>query len=465
MAQAFLGGLNPADLAATLGPVSGVLDLEKYAARKAWDKAHEFKNKSEFGGYVKDKVEWLGDALIDLVVEVLEPIRGVFADLAAHYVKDFAGEMAGGRPDAIATGRGVTAGTTAAGAFDGICAPLGFMGGGNPEEPGAGHAAVQKTLGTLISLHLNTWVVNVISNLTGLGFLHYINSFDDVILSAMNTRSMGRLAFRPYMETYMVAPLTRDLNVAHPLKDTGPGTIVKAYTQGHITYTDFLQRMREKGYAAEIAATYVTEVQKHPSHGDVAWLVNTGVWSEQQGQAQLEAEGYDSSISQPVLLRAMFAGSETIARSIADEVVDEYAHWLIDQEPAQQIIIELGFPKFEQDLYFQLMELKHHRPIRPPYAQVRALYQASMVDLEYVTEWLQAEHYTPDDARAIILMDFATAATRSAHEAQLGAMYRLRSVTYQQKAAADLAKANQAKADAESRLASKYGALAARYGG
>jgi hypothetical protein len=465
MARAFVSEGIAAKLPALDAHSSGTQVAHAAAAVLALLSSFLPKQVGEASDVLKNTATFIVDFVVDVLLKVLQPLRDVFGNVTANYVDYFAQEQGRQRIGGPGNPSPGLQGAAAA-AFDGILRPLGFMGGNtDPSQRGSGEAAAQWVLGCLINLHLNTWVVNEVQDVVGLGILKLFTAFDDVILSAMNTRSMGRLAFRPYMQTFMVDPAVRDLNIKWPLKDPGPGTIVKAYTQGHISYTEFLDKMREKGYASEVAATYITDVQKHPSHSDVAWLVNTGVWTEQQGQAQLEADGIDSSISQAVLLRAMFAGSEALARSIADEVVDEYAHFVIDREAAQQIIIALGFPKFEQDLYIQLMELKHHRPIRPPYAQVKALYQASMVDLEYVTNWLEAEHYTPDDARAIILMDFATAVTRSAHEAQLGAMYRLRSVTYEQKAAADLAKANQAKADAESRLASKYAGLAARYGG
>jgi hypothetical protein len=448
-----------------LQPLALGMSLDMHAAKKAFDKSQGFTNAKALEDYIIAEATKFGDVAVDIVVQLLAPFRAIFANLSAHYVQTFAADMQGGDPNKIPTGAGATVATTAAGAFDGICAPLGFMGGGNPEEAGAGHAAVQKVLGTLVSLHLNTWVVNVLSNLTGLGFLHYINSFDDVILSAMNTRAMGRLAFKPYMDTYMVAPLTRDLNIAHPLKWPAPTTVVRAYNAGQLTNTAFLALMREAGYSEQVAANYLTEIVKHPSAADVAWLVNTGVWTDEQGQAQLELDGYSSQFSGVILERAKLGQSDAIARRIIDECISEVADHLMPIETAEQIIEALDIPRFEEDLYIQLMNLLYHRPRKLSYAQVLALYKASLMTLDDVAAWLESERYTSDDARNLMLLDFTEATQLSAHQAQLGAMYRVRSVTYAQKATADLAKANQTKATAEQALADKYAALASKYGG
>ena len=70
--------------------------------------------------------------------------------------------------------------------FDGVMSPLmGLTSAANPATAGAGQVNAQYTLGGIMGIHLHTWMINILSNLTGVGVLKFINSFDECITGAL----------------------------------------------------------------------------------------------------------------------------------------------------------------------------------------------------------------------------------------------------------------------------------------
>ena len=465
MAHAFTKAAPAIGAGVAQGQADKHLGLHDFQEIVAWLLNKTPKDVKTGGNVLVSSVEYLGDFLVGLFTTVLAPLREIFGNLSGAYVSTFAEEMQARGTGSHGEGQGTSVNTAASQAFDDICAPLGFMGGGNPEEAGAGQAAVQKVLGTLIALHLNTWVLDTIANLSGVGWLHLLNSFDDVILAAMNTRSMGRLAFRPFMQTYMVTPLTRDLNRAHPLKQPAPGSLAKAGLRGAITSDTLLDRLAEEGYGATAAEQIIADASKYLPLADVAWLVNMGIWTDQQGADYLTQDGFPPSMAPVALTRARWAALDPIYREIAAECVSQVAEHVMDIETLQMTLEKLDIPNFEIDAYSQLAQLKAHRQKVPTYGQVKAMYLESIVDLDYVQHWLETSQYDSDDVRDLVLLDFTEEAGEQANRALLGARARVQGDTAAADAQKQIAKADQARADHYNALAAKYAAKAKLYGG
>jgi len=403
--------------------------------------------------------------LLDTAFQDLGPVKELFAALSRQYVGLFVDEQRGyspGHPRSATT----PIGGVASAAFDGILAPLGFLGGGSdPSQAGSGFANSQYVLGSLVNLHLSTWVVNVLSNLLGLGALHFINSFDEVILSAMNTRAFGRLAFRPYLDMFMVQPTKRDLNLQHPLQDPGPESIIKAYVRGELTAEQMKYELRKKGLNDEYSAAILVDTAAKLSVSHVAYLVNHGYWTDEQGIEYLTHLGYPDTLANVVLYDAKYQGVKAIHARLADEAVSQYADHVIDLEEMQMILEQAELPKIEIDAMTVLAKLRANRPRHLSYSQVKEAFLEGVIDLSYVHHWLEVERYTPEDVIALTLLDFSTRDERHLRRAQMGARDRLRSLQATENAAKAKAKAEQAIADAYNRLAAKYGDLASKYGG
>jgi len=184
---------------------------------------------------ILEQGEPMAKQLLTLVGAFMTPVMKDLGDLTALYVNQLvAGQSAVQRGDVSNPHPKME--SVAAGMFDNILAPLaGIYGARNPQTPGAGQANSQFALGSVTSIHLATWAINILSNITGLGALKFINSFDEAVTSAINSRSLGRMAMKPYLTKFMADPLTRDLNVALPLDKLSSATLMKSYIRGSIT--------------------------------------------------------------------------------------------------------------------------------------------------------------------------------------------------------------------------------------
>ena len=403
--------------------------------------------------------------LVDSVFILLQPVRDTAGDVAKNYVGLFAEEQSGNRPG-NPVNSGSKIGGAAAAAFDGILKPLGFLGGEtDPSQPGAGEAASQFVLGSLVNLHLSTWVVNIMSNLTGLGALKFLDDFDDVILAAMNTRAFGRLAFRPFLTTYMVNPTTRDLNRKWPLSDTGPQQYVKDYLRGGLTAEEMKAKLREKGFDDTVAAQILLDTTKELSTDEVGALVNDGYWTSQQGVEYLTMIGYDSNLALVVLNSARYKETARIYQLFAAEVVSEIAAKEMDPAVGERLLTELGIPSTEVHAWTQLAALKQERAKRVSYGQVRELFNLGIVDLSYVETWLTEEGYGQADVTNLILLDFTARDQLTLQQAYRGAHDRLLSVERAAAAVKATAAHETALANANSALSAKYADLASKYGG
>ena len=418
----------------------------------------------EGGQITVDAIILIGQFLIAIIEKLLEPGKDILGALAGAYVSDFANEQrAMGRTGgATTTPSGVA--SVAAGAYDSICAPLGLTTGVDPSKNGAGQQNSQFVLGSLINLHLNTWLINIISNLTGFGFLKFINSFDDCILAAMNTRAMGRLAFKPYMQTLMVDPLTRDLQQQFPIKDAGTTAIIREFIRGATTSADMNTRLAQHGLGATYSAELLSELQKEMSLSDLAWLVARKYWTYDQAQTYLAQIGYPSLYTALVIDHAVDAFEEPWEHELLAEWIYQYENKLIDYPTFVSGVGTSATTTQNGTRALAVGQLKHDRPKRLTYGQVKALFLENLWNADQVETWLTEEGYSAADVQSLFLLDFAQQSERQLVAARLGAKDRLESVINSNDAATATAKANAAKAAAYESVSAAYDAIAKEYG-
>ena len=210
----------------------------------------------------------IGQGIVTAITPAIAGIGDIFGTLSASYVAEVTRHYsmeAGGATKSS----GTPMGNAAQAAFDSIVAPISFFtSGSDPSTDGAGTRNLQQTLGVIVQLHLITWVINVVSNLTGIGALHYINSFNEVLLAALNTRALSRVAMRPYLNTMIVEPITGELNTKWPLKSPAASSDIKQYIRNGITADQLRVNMAKLGYNADVTAQLLLDTA--PAEG-VRW--------------------------------------------------------------------------------------------------------------------------------------------------------------------------------------------------
>lgn len=357
--------------------------------------------------------------LVSGMVEVLKPGVDVLGALTGEYVQIFTDEQrsttpgkAGARPDISRP--------AAAGLFDSILAPLGFLvGGANPATVGAGETNSQFVLGSLVSIHLMTWMVDIIGNLTGAGALKFIHSFDNVITGSLGATVLRRQALKPYLTKFMADPLTRDLNLKMPLEISSPSTLLKSYLRGTLSQDQLNSKMRGKGFAEEITAQLLLDAASLLSLDEVKWLVDHELWTRDQAITHLKQKGYPDTLAPTVLEYLLGDLVRSNMLSLANSLVDLTIDHRMDNTTLRYLLKEAGFTQDEINAFATRAAILGEASRRPTYTQVRNLYQESLVDLDYVLRFLKEENYSDDDADLLVLLEFAKKDERAQAKAQL----------------------------------------------
>ena len=393
--------------------------------------------------------------LVQSVVKLLLPVAGFMGDLSGQYVQMIAGGL-GTAKGGDAANAGAAAGIAAGYAYDHIVAPLALItSNSDPSKAGTGLANVQKTLGGIVSAHLITWVVNVISNLTGVGALKFINSFNEVITSALNARSMSRLCMKPYMDTFITKPSTNELNSMFALNHGSAAGIIKEYLRGGLTADAMRVELRKLGYNDDVVAQLLMDTAKELTLTDISYLVRSKSWTEDQALTYLYNTGWDALAANVALFRETNALVFDLQKRTADALGSHYAKRELREPEFRDTLGALGFTDAETDAYVVLYGVELEFFTQLTYTQVIQLFNESLISLSDVQDFLTLKGNSPESIDLLLLLDFTAADQRQARKAALGAAARLAAIKAEEESTA---KAAQGQAD----LAAAYAALAAK---
>jgi len=357
--------------------------------------------------------------LVKTATTILQPGMGVLSGLTGAYVEQVAASGLDVKPGEPSTGRG-PAGDATKLVFDKIMKPLlGLTTPASPRDVGGGETNAQHILGTIISLHLSTWMVNIISNLTGMGALKWINSFDDAITSGISARGFSRMATRPYLDAFVVKPGTRDLNRRYPLELGSVGGLMKRYNQGRITSEKLKSYLKGLGYDDDVAADLLLDYLKLFSVDDLVYLMDGGVYGFDDAVDALKQQGYPENVARTKLAKPYWDRVDAQYRSLASSLVDAFIDRRIDNTTVRYLLGRAGFAQEEINAMVVRGATLQEIPIRLSLAQVRELYNEGVEDLNFVQNFLVDEGYSDEDVDRLILLYFTKKEERDARKAAL----------------------------------------------
>lgn len=348
----------------------------------------------------------VAEVLVRIVTEGGKPALEILTGLTTFYTGEIVAQIA---PVSRSAGSGAPSGLPAGAQalFDGVLAPLaGLTAARNPGETGAGMANSQYALGGIIGIHLHTWLINILSNLTGLGALKWINSFDEVITGSLNARALGRLALRPYLDKFIATPLTNDLNVNLPLDIGSTSQIVKRYIRGNMSADELKTALRKRGYDDSVAEDMLLDAAKLLTVSAVVYLVKIGQWSMDEAVHHLEQNGYPGELATAVFEIEWNSDAEAQYHALATDLLDLYKDHRLEHDDLVTALQGMHFTDEEVAAYVSRGAYSRETPQRLSYSQVKALYQESLVNLDYVLAWLTDERYSVEDANLLVLLEF-----------------------------------------------------------
>jgi len=359
------------------------------------------------------------EGLVAGATEVLEPGMQALGLLTNAYVRQMTGRGQTTTPAGLPIPGGSQQDATST-VFDQIMAPLlNLLTPSNPDTAGAGDNNARHILGTIISLHLSTWAVNIISNVTGLGYLKWINSFDDALTSGISARGFSRLASKPYLEKYVVTPLARDLNRQWPVNIPGTSALVKGYIRGALSRAEFVDKMRRLGYAEEVIEDLLLEAVKMLSIGDVVLLVNDGQWTEDQALTHLRQQGWPGQLAPAAFWLERNSRVRTQMYSLASSLTDAFVDRRLDNPTLRALLKSAGLPPDEIEAYSTRGAILQELSRRLSLSQVKSLFAEDLVDLDYVLNFLRDEGYGADEVDLLALLEFTRKEDRAQRKAVL----------------------------------------------
>jgi hypothetical protein len=236
--------------------------------------------------------------------------------------------------------------------------------------------------------------------------LKFINSFDDAIMSGINARGFSRMACKPYLEKYVVTPLTKDLNRQWPIEIGSTSQLVKRYILGHMSAEELKRALRERGFDDAVVADMLLDVLKFPSLEAIAYLVKWGFWTNDEGITALQQQGYSYGAATTMLHLEVQSVYFSQMKSLANSLVDAFIDHRIDVYQLSKLLDQAGFTKDEVDPMIARGEVLQQLPQRLSLSQVKALFAEGLVDLDYVLNFLRKERYSDEDADLLALLEF-----------------------------------------------------------
>jgi hypothetical protein len=377
--------------------------------------------------------------LVSVATGILKPGMNALGELTHEYVTQVAGQGKEKSPAGLSVPGGPAKDATSL-VFDQIMAPLlGLLTPSSPGKVGSGETNAQHILGTIISLHLSTWMVNIISNLSGLGALKWINSFDDAITSGISARGFSRMATRPYLDKFVVTPAARDLNIRYPIEIGSVGGLLKRYIRGNMTAEELKFGLRGKGFDDETVADLLLDSLKLFSVDDLVYLMDSGAYSLENAVAALKQQGFPENVARTKLTKAYWDRVDAQYRSLASSLVQAFIDRRLDNTTLRYLLGKAGFSQDEINAMVIRGATLQELPTRLTLSQVRYIYNQGIEPLGWVQQWLEDEGYSPDDADRLVLAYFTEKSERDARKAALADAKRNRAEAQAAKDKATLA--------------------------
>lgn len=353
-----------------------------------------------------DIVKVLAEAVVTIVVQGGQPAMDVLTTATTFFTGQIVNQLAplkrgaaGGAPTGLSEG--------AQGLFDGVMAPLmGLTSASNPATVGSGAENAQYTLGGIVGIHLHTFLINILSNLTGVGFLKFFNSFDECITGSLNARALGRGAMKPYLDKFIATPLTRDLNVAMPLAIGAASQLVKRYIRGDIDNTTLKAQLRGLGYDDNVAADMLLDAAKLLDVSAVVYLAKLGTWTDDQAIQALQQAGYPDTLARAAFQKEYNSKVDSQTDSLADDLLTLAKDHRLEISALVTALQKAGFTDEEVTAYQTRAAYAQEISKRLSYTQVKSLFAESLVNMDYVLSFLMDEGYSTGDADLLVLLEF-----------------------------------------------------------
>jgi hypothetical protein len=182
--------------------------------------------------------------------------------------------------------------------------------------------------------------------------------------------------------------------------------LIKRYLRGDIDGDGVKRELRKLGYDDSVAADILLDSAKLLDVSATYFLVKNGQWTSDQAIHHLQQSGYPLSMAIAVYEIEQNQKVEAQTNALAEDLLTLLKDHRIDRPAFVTALQSAGFTAAEVQAYSLRGAYAQEIPKRLTYAQVKALYLESLVNMDYVLSFLTAEGYSNDDADLLVLHEF-----------------------------------------------------------
>jgi hypothetical protein len=291
----------------------------------------------------------------------------------------------------------------------------------NPAEFGSGFKNQHYLLKKALALSLAEYTLDSMKNFVGFGWMKQIEPILGFIDRSINPSNVVRQSMEQAYSFLMKAPIQRDLNHLYPIKDLGVTALAKLYIRNAIDEQTYLNKCLDAGLDNANAQQLIIETAKLLSTSQIGHLLNHGYISHEDALQQLKWQGYPDWQANALLFLETHSRYFSIQERVGTAAVTAWKKQIIDQAQLEDLLTNLGYNQDE----ISLLEIEGKFVATATeqksltYGQVRQLFDANLVDIDYVINFLTLDGYSADDTRLQILLDFTKAEERAARNSLL----------------------------------------------
>lgn len=327
----------------------------------------------------------------------------------------------------------------------------------DPTKFGAGFQNAQFLLKRALALSLAEYTLDSMRNLVGFGWIAQLQPLIGFVDRAINPSNVVRQAMEQAYSYLMKVPMQRDLNHLYPIKDLGVTALCKLYIRGAIDEGTYLDKCLDAGLNNTQAQQLILETAKLLSTSQIGTLMNHQFITQDDAKQQLLEQGYPDWQANAILYLETHDRFFSIQERVGNEAVTAWKAGKIDQAQLENLLTNLNFTSDEINLLEIEGQFTKSATDQKPltYSQIKDMYKANIVDLDYVITFLTNENYAADDITRLVLLDFVQAEERALKEAELQARIRVQAEQQRAAAATEAAKNETDLANARLALASE----------
>jgi len=269
--------------------------------------------------------------------------------------------------------------------------------------PEDGLIGAENFLSANLHFQMSAWLLHVLGDMQSFGMFKSLKDLPNAISWSYGLGWLSWLVMGVPFRMAISDPLERYFNLVYRPMDLPYTDLIDMVEIGEITASDFLTRMREKGYKEDDIAALMILHRHNLSIAERRTLYRRGEIDQDDIANIYLSEGHPKA--QAAVLAAAFVEerSDDLIEDIADEALDLYEDDVFDWETTREYLEAAGYTDSEIDLQQTLADLKKlprtkaettPRSLTP--SQIGARYRDGIIGREEAEALLLAIPYQAD---------------------------------------------------------------------